>query len=102
MSFSLDDLILNEHELLEHEIARTEAELDAVSNKLQRVIQLLHVGEDVEAAKEVLDKLASEVASRKQCQEQIFASIEVLKRRLDSIGELVRFVVPGSTRDDEQ
>jgi len=102
MSFSLDDLILNEHELLEHEIARTEAELDAVSNKLQRVIQLLHVGEDVEAAKEVLDKLASEVASRKQCQEQIFASIEVLKRRLDSIGELVRFVVPGSTRNDER
>jgi len=82
MSFSLDDLILNEHELLEHEIARTEAELDAVSNKLQRLIQLLHLGEDVEAAKEVLDKLASEVASRKQCQEQIFASIEVLKRRL--------------------
>ena len=82
MSFSLDDLILNEHELLEHEIARTEAELDAVSNKLQRLIQLLHLGEDVEAAKEVLDKLASEVASRNQCQEQIFASIEVLKRRL--------------------
>ena len=82
MSFSLDDLILNEHELLEHEIARTEAELEAVSNKLQRLIQLLHLGEDVEAAKEVLDKLASEVASRKQCQEQIFASIEVLKRRL--------------------
>ena len=82
MSFSLDDIILNEHELLEHEIARTEAELDAVSNKLQRLIQLLHLGEDVEAAKEVLDKLASEVASRKQCQEQIFASIEVLKRRL--------------------
>ncbi len=82
MSFSLDDLILNEHELLEHEIARTEAELDAVSNKLQRLIQLLHLGEDVEAAKEVLDKLASQVASRKQCQEQIFASIEVLKRRL--------------------
>jgi uncharacterized protein YydD (DUF2326 family) len=82
VSFSLDALILNEHELLEHEIARTEAELDAVSNKLQRLIQLLHLGEDVEAAKEVLDKLASEVASRKQCQEQIFASIEVLKRRL--------------------
>ena len=82
MSFSLDDLILNEHELLEHEIVRTEAELEAVSNKLQRLIQLLHLGEDVEAAKEVLDKLASEVASRKQCQEQIFASIEVLKRRL--------------------
>jgi len=82
MSFSLDDLILNEHELLEHEIARTEAELDAVSNKLQRLIQLLHLGEDVEAAKEVLDKLASGVASRKQCQERIFASIEVLKRRL--------------------
>ena len=60
------------------------------------------MGEDVEAAKEVLDKLASEVASRKQCQEQIFASIEVLKRRLDSIGELVRFVVPGSTRNDER
>jgi uncharacterized protein YydD (DUF2326 family) len=82
MSFSLDDLILNEHELLEHEIVRTEAELEAVSNKLQRLIQLLHLGEDVEAAKEVLDKLASGVASRKQCQEQIFASIEVLKRRL--------------------
>jgi uncharacterized protein YydD (DUF2326 family) len=82
MSFSLDDLILNEHELLEHEIVRTEAELEAVSNKLQRLIQLLHLGEDVEAAKEVLDKLASQVASRKQCQEQIFASIEVLKRRL--------------------
>ena len=32
MSFSLDDLILNEHELLEHEIARTEAELDAAIN----------------------------------------------------------------------
>jgi hypothetical protein len=49
-SLTDDALILNEHELLEHEIARTEAELDAVSNKLQRLIQLLHLGEDVEAA----------------------------------------------------
>ena len=52
MSFSLATLIPNEHELLEDEITRTEAELDAVSNKLQRLVQLRQLGQDTEAAKE--------------------------------------------------
>jgi hypothetical protein len=51
----------NEHEYLDHEIARTEAELDAVSNKLQRLIQLRQLGRDTEAAEDALDKLASEI-----------------------------------------
>ena len=55
MSFSLATLIPNEHELLEDEIARTEEELDAVSNKLQRLVQLRQLGQDTEAAKEALD-----------------------------------------------
>jgi hypothetical protein len=41
------------------------------------------LNKDTAAAKEALDNLASEVAAQKQCQEQIFASIEVLKGRLD-------------------
>lgn len=82
MSFSLDDLILNEHELLEHEIVRTEAELEAVSNKLQRLIQLRQLSEATEAATEALDKLASRAAAQKQSHEQIFASIEELTGRL--------------------
>jgi hypothetical protein len=83
MNFSLATLVPNEQELLDHEIARTEAELEAVSNKLQRLIQLRQLKEDTEAATQALDKLTSEVASQRQCQEQIFASIEVLKTQLD-------------------
>jgi Skp family chaperone for outer membrane proteins len=82
MNFSLATLVPDERQLLEDEIARTEAELEAVSNKLQRLIQLRQLSKDTEAAKEALDKLASEVAAQKQCQEQIFASIEVFKGRL--------------------
>jgi hypothetical protein len=40
MNVSLATLVPNEQELLDDEIARTEAELEAVSNKLQRLIQL--------------------------------------------------------------
>jgi hypothetical protein len=82
MSFSLATLIPNEHELLEDEIARTEEELDAVSNKLQRLVQLRQLGQDTEAAKEALDKLASEIVAQKQCHEQIAASVDILKTRL--------------------
>jgi hypothetical protein len=82
MNVSLATLVPSEHEFLEDAIARTEAELEAVSNKLQRLIQLRQLSKDTEAAKEALSKLASEVAAQKQCQEAIFASIEVLKGRL--------------------
>jgi hypothetical protein len=64
MNFGLATLVPNEHELLDHEIARTEAELDAVSNKLQRLVQLRCLGQDTEAAKEALDKLTSEISQR--------------------------------------
>lgn len=86
MSFSvaafLANLVPNQHELLDDEIARTEAELEAVSNKLQRLTQLRQLGADTDAAKEVLDKLVSEMAAQQQCHEQIFASLEDLKGRL--------------------
>jgi hypothetical protein len=82
MNVSLANLVPNEQELLDDEIARTEAELEAVSNKLQRLIQLRQLSKDAEAAKEALGKLASEIAGQKQCQEEIFASIDVLKGRL--------------------
>ena len=82
MTFSLATLVPNEHELLEDEIARTEAELDAVSNKLQRLVQLRQLGQDTEAAKEALDKLASEIVAQTQCHEQIATSLEVLKTQL--------------------
>jgi predicted nucleic acid-binding Zn-ribbon protein len=86
MSFSLStflsNLVPNQHELLEDEIARTEAELETVSNKLQRLVQLRQLNKDTDAAKEALDNLASEMAVQKQCHEQIFASIEDLKGRL--------------------
>ncbi len=82
MTFTLATLVPNEHELLDDEIARTQAELEAVSSKLQRLIQLRQLSKDAEAAKEALDKLASQAAAQKQCQEQIFASIEVLKGQL--------------------
>jgi hypothetical protein len=82
MSFSLATLIPNEHQLLEDEIARTEEELDAVSNKLQRLVQLRQLGQDTEAAKEALDKLASEIVAQKQCHEQIATSVDILKTRL--------------------
>jgi hypothetical protein len=82
MSFSLAILIPNEHELLEDEIARTEAELEAVSNKLQRLVQLRQLGQDTDAAKDVLDKLTSEIVAQKPCHEQIATSLEVLKTQL--------------------
>ncbi len=86
MSFSLatflSNLVPNQHELLEDEIARTEAELETVSNKLQRLVQLRQLNKATETAKEALDNLASEVAAQYQCHEQVFASIEDLKGRL--------------------
>jgi predicted nucleic acid-binding Zn-ribbon protein len=86
MSYSLAtflaNLVPNQHELLEDEIARTEAELETVSNKLRRLVQLRQLNKDTEAAKEALDNLASEMAAQNQCHEQIFASIEDLKGRL--------------------
>ena len=63
MNVSLATLVPNEHEFLEDEIARTEAELDAVSNKLQRLVQLRQLGQDTDAAKDVLDKLTSEMVA---------------------------------------
>jgi predicted nucleic acid-binding Zn-ribbon protein len=86
MSFSLatflSKLVPNQHELLEEEIARTEAELETVSNKLQRLVQLSQLNKDTEAAREALNNLATEVAAQNECHEQIFASIEDLKGRL--------------------
>ncbi len=90
MSFSLATLapnmkfalVPNKQELLEEEIARTEAELEAVSNKLQRLIQLRQLSHDTEAAKEALNNLASEIVAQTQCHEQIAASLEVLKTQL--------------------
>jgi hypothetical protein len=82
MTFSLATLVPSEHELLEDEIARTEAELEAVSNKLQRFIQLRQLSRGTEAAKGALDKLTSEIVGQTQCHEQIAASLEVLKTRL--------------------
>ena len=83
MNVSLATLVPDEHEFLDDEIARTEAELEAVSNKLRRLIQLRLLSKDTDAAKEALDNLATEVVAQKQCQEKIFASIEVLKGRLN-------------------
>jgi predicted nuclease with TOPRIM domain len=83
MNVSLATLVPNEHEFLDDEIARTEAELEAVSDKLQRLIQLRELRKDAETANEALDNLAAEVAAQKRCQEEIFASIEVLKGRFD-------------------
>ena len=82
MSFEQATLVPNEEELLDQEITRTQAELEVVSNRLQRLIQLRRLNEDTEAATQVLDKLASEVAAQKERQEQVFASIEVLRQRL--------------------
>jgi hypothetical protein len=82
MPFSLATLVPSAHELIDDEIARTEAELEAASNKLRPLIQLRQLSEDTNAAKEARDKLASQAAAQKQCHEQISASIEVLKGRL--------------------
>jgi hypothetical protein len=82
MNFSLATLVPNDHQLLDDEIARAEAELEAVSNKLQRLIQLRQLSQNTEAAKETLGKLASEADAQKHCHDEIFASIEVLKGRL--------------------
>jgi chromosome segregation ATPase len=83
MNFSLATLVPNDQVSLDNEIARTEAELEAVSNRLQRLIQLRQLGEDIETAKGVLDKLTSEIVSQNDCHEQIAASIAVLKTKLD-------------------
>jgi len=82
MNVSLATLVPHEPELLEDEIVRTEAELEAVSNKLQRLTQLRQLSKDTEVAKEALDKLASEMAAQNLCHEQIAASLEVLKTQL--------------------
>jgi uncharacterized protein YydD (DUF2326 family) len=82
MNVSLATLVPNEQELLDDEIARTEAELETVSNKLQRLTELRQLSADTDAAKEALDKLALEMAAQEQCHEPIFASIEDLKGRL--------------------
>jgi len=82
MSFKQATVVPNEEELLDQEIARTQAELEVVNNTLQRLIQLRRLNEDTEAATQVLDKLASEVAAQKERQEQVFASIGVLRQRL--------------------
>ena len=86
MSFKQATVVPNEEELLDQEIARTQAELEVVNNTLQRLIQLRRLNEDTEAATQVLDKLASEVAAQKERQEQVFASIEVLRQRLAEMG----------------
>ena len=86
MSFKQATLVPNEEELLDQEIARTQAELEVVNNTLQRLIQLRRLNEDTEAATQVLDKLASEVAAQKERQERVFASIEVLRQRLAETG----------------
>ena len=75
MNFSLATLVPDEDEVLRDEIARTEAELEAVSNKLKRLIQLRQLSDDTKAAREVLDKLASQAATQKQCHEQIFVPL---------------------------
>jgi hypothetical protein len=62
---------------------RGQTELAAVSNRLQRLIQLRQLGEDIETAKGVLDKLTSEILSQNDCHEQIAASIAFLKTKLD-------------------
>jgi len=86
MSFSLTTFLANlvptQHELLDDEIARTEEELETVSNKLQRLTQLRQLSADTDAAKEVLDKLALEMAAQEQCHDQIAASLEALKTQL--------------------
>ena len=82
MNVSLATLVPHEPELLEDEIVRTEAELEAVSNKLQRLTQLRQLSKDTEVAKEALDKLASKIAAQNLCHEQIAASLEVLKTQL--------------------
>jgi hypothetical protein len=82
MNVSLATLVPHEPELLEDEIVRTEAELEAVSNKLQRLTQLRQLSKDTEVAKEALDKLASEMAAQNLCHEQIADSLEVLKTQL--------------------
>lgn len=82
MNVSLATLVPHEPELLEDEIVRTEAELEAVSNKLQRLTQLRQLSKDTEVAKEALDKLASEMVAQNLCHEQIATSLEVLKTQL--------------------
>ena len=82
MNVSLATLVPHEPEVLEDEIAKTEAELDAVKNKLQRLTQLRQLSKDTEEAREALDKLASEMAAQNHCHEQIAASLEVLKTQL--------------------
>jgi hypothetical protein len=82
MNVSLATLVPDDPELLEDEIVRTEAELEAVSNKLQRLTQLLQLSKGTVVAKEALDKLASGMAAQNQCHEQIAASLEVLKTQL--------------------
>ena len=82
MSFSQATLVPNQQELLDEEIARTEAELEAASNRLQRLIQLRQLSKDTQVAKEALDKLASEMAAQNQFHEQIAASLENLKTQL--------------------
>jgi hypothetical protein len=82
MNVSLATLVPHEPEVLEDEIARTEAELEAVSNKLHRLTQLRQLSKDADVAKEALDKLASEMAAQNQCHEQIAATLEVLKTQL--------------------
>jgi hypothetical protein len=76
MSFSLATFLANlvatnPPELLDDEIARTEAELETIRNKLQRLTQLRQVSKDTQVAKEALDKLASEMAAQNQFHEQI-------------------------------
>ncbi len=82
MSFSEATLVPDEQELLDEAIARAEADLQALSGKLQRLIQLRQLKMDTEAAKQLLDNLASEVTAQKRYHDQIFASLEVLKGRL--------------------
>ena len=87
MSFSLATFLANlvatnPPELLDDEIARTEAELETIRNKLQRLTQLRQVSKDTQVAKEALDKLASEMAAQNQFHEQIAASLENLKTLL--------------------
>ncbi len=82
MAFNEATLVPDEQEPLDDAIARTEADLQALSDKLQRLIQLRELRTDTEAAKELLDNLASEMTAQKRYHDQIFASLEVLKGQL--------------------
>ena len=67
MNVSLAILVPHEPELLEDEIVRTEAELEAVSNKLQRLTQLRQLSKDTEGS----ERSARQTCVRDGCAEPV-------------------------------